>query len=235
MTAATAQSASVPNFPLNSTVYWRVRTKGVHADFGPWSGNSSFHVRQPPQLAFDAPGQTVRNVPVGVSVQYVDASGALAAMAVAITDTGGNVLYEEALGTSTATSVNKDEWMPEDGGEYRIVATARSTSGLQSTASMPFRVEFELPRRASLRIEADIERGYAELQCIVDNNDEGQDVESLSIWRGTRDGERLIASDLSDGSSVVDRYAPLNTEYSYRVAAYAASGASRATEHTGSI
>ncbi|MFR3876792.1 MAG: hypothetical protein ACLTYW_00055 [Collinsella sp.] len=125
--------------------------------------------------------------------------------------------------------------MPEDGGEYRIVATARSTSGLQSTASMPFRVEFELPRRASLRIEADIERGYAELQCIVDNNDEGQDVESLSIWRVTRDGERLIASDLSDGSSVVDRYAPLNTEYSYRVAAYAASGASRATEHPGSI
>ena len=115
------------------------------------------------------------------------------------------------------------------------MATARSTSGLQSTASMPFRVEFELPRRASLRIEADIERGYAELQCIVDNNDEGQDVESLSIWRVTRDGEMLIASDLSDGSSVVDRYAPLNTEYSYRVAAYAASGASRATEHPGSI
>ena len=115
VTATTARSASVPNFPLNSTVYWRVRTKGVHADFGPWSGNSSFHVRQPPQLAFDAPGQTVRNVPVGVSVQYVDASGALAAMAVAITDMGGNVLYEEALGTSTATSVTKDEWMPEDG------------------------------------------------------------------------------------------------------------------------
>ncbi|MFR2626065.1 MAG: hypothetical protein ACLS89_00175 [Collinsella sp.] len=46
---------------------------------------------------------------------------------------------------------------------------------------------------------------------------------------------RLIASDLSDGSSVVDRYAPLNTGYSYRVAAYGTSGASRATEHPGSI
>ncbi|MFR3876793.1 MAG: hypothetical protein ACLTYW_00060 [Collinsella sp.] len=46
VTAATAERERA-ELPLNSTVYWRVRAKGVHADFGPWSGNSSFHVRQP--------------------------------------------------------------------------------------------------------------------------------------------------------------------------------------------
>lgn len=232
----TQQSATITNsFALNSTVYWRVRTKGVHKDFGPWSGNRAFYVRQPPQLAFNSPGPVVKNVPVHIDIQYVDASGSLAAMAMAITDRSGSVLHEIDAGRSTTADVTKEQWMPDDGGEYRLTATARSTSGLQTVQSMDFTVEFELPKRASLQVEADLERGYAELKCIVDNGGEGQEVVGLSVWRVTREGERLLATDLSDGATIVDRYAPLNTEYQYKVAAYALSGASRATVHPGSI
>lgn len=232
----TAQATVIENsFALNSTVSWQVRTKGVHADFGPWSGVRTFHIRQQPQLAILSPTSPIANVPVEVSVQYVDASGSLAAMSLRITDREGTTLYQRGMGTSTSCEVTKEQWMPEDGGEYRLVVTARSTSGLQSVASLDVDVSFEPPKRASLRVEADIERGYCEIECIVDNSDDGQDVSSLSVWRVTKEGEVLIASDLSDGQAVEDRYGPLNTEYSYRVASYASSGASRATDHPGSI
>lgn len=233
----TAQSVSVPNsFGLNSTVYWRVRTKGVHADYGPWSGNSSFYVRQPPQLSFASPGTTVENVPVPVDIQYIDASGSLAAMSLVVSDRdGGGTLYEVDMGKSTSVEITKEQWMPVDGGRYRLTATARSTSGLQTVQTLNFVVSFDLPKRASLQVEADIERGYAEIKCIVDQNGDGQEVVGLSVWRVTGDGEKLLGTDLSDGATIVDRNAPLNIEYSYRVAAYALSGASRSETHPGSI
>lgn len=232
-----AQTATVGNsFPLNATVYWRVRTKGVHADYGPWSGNRSFYVRQPPQLAFQSPDYTVENVPIHVALQYIDASGSLAAMTLAVVSRdGGGTLYEVSMGTGTSIDISKEQWIPEDGGRYRLTATARSTSGLQSVQSFDFEVSFELPKRASLQVESDIERGYAEIKCIVDQNGDGQEVVGLTVWRVTAGGEKLLGTDLSDGATIVDRYAPLNTVYSYRVASYAMSGASRTATHPGSI
>ncbi len=230
------QAASVANsFSLNATVYWRVRTKGVHEDYGPWSGNRAFYVRQPPQLAFLSPDPTVRNVPLSVSIQYIDASGALADMQLQVTDRSGTVLYERAMGTSVLAEIAKEEWMPDDGGEYRLVATARSTSGLQTVQAFNFEVSFELPKRASLQVEADIERGYAELKCIVDESGEGQAVIGMTVWRSANGVETMLGTDLMDGATLIDRYAPLNREYSYRVVAYALSGAARATVHPGSI
>lgn len=234
-TVATAQRLAVGNsFALNATVYWQVRTKGVHAEFGPWSGTRTFHVRQAPQISFQSPNSTIENVPVSVEIQYVDASGSLADMALRISK-GGSVVYQRSMGTSTSCEVTKDQWMPEDGASYTITATARSTSGLQSVTSLDVSVLFSLPKRASLRVESDIERGWCELTCMVDSNDDGEDVTSLSVWRVTKDGEKLLASELADGMTVTDMYGPLNTEYSYRVASYAASGASRSTDHPGSI
>ena len=125
--------------------------------------------------------------------------------------------------------------MPDDGGEYRLVATARSTSGLQTVQSFDFAVSFELPKRASLRVESDIERGYAELKCIVDEAGEGQAVVGMTVWRVANGVETLLGTDLMDGATLIDKYAPLNREYSYRVAAYALSGAARTTTHPGSI
>ncbi len=233
---ADAQTVVVANsFALNATVYWRVRTKGVHSDYGPWSGNRAFYVRQPPQLAFQSPEPVVRNVPISVAIQYVDASGGLADMLLQVTDRSGSVLYERAMGTSASCSVAKEDWMPDDGGEYRLVATARSTSGLQTVQRFDFAVSFELPKRASLRVESDIERGYAELKCLVDEAGEGQAVVGMTVWRIANGEETLLGTDLVDGATIIDRYAPLNREYSYRVAAYALSGAARTTTHPGSI
>lgn len=230
------QAAAVANsFALNATVYWRVRTKGVHADYGPWSGNRAFYVRQPPQLAFTSPDATVRNVPISVAIKYVDASGVLADMNLQVTDRTGAVLFERAMGTSVTTEIAKEEWMPDDGGEYRLVATARSTSGLQTVQAYDFEVSFELPKRASLQVESDIERGYAELKCIVDEAGEGQAVVGMTVWRVANGVETVLGTDLMDGATIVDKYAPLNREYSYRVVAYALSGAARSTVHPGSI
>lgn len=230
-----AQSATVANaFPLNSTVYWRVRTKGAHASYGPWSGNRVLYARQAPQVAFLAPGK-IENVPVDIELQYFDASGTLSAMAISVIDRStGSEVFSRSIVT-TACSIGRDQWMPQDGGRYRLAATARSTSGLQSVATRDVEVAFDLPKRASLKVTADAERGYAAIECIVDMNGEGQEVESISVWRVNGEDAVLLASDLVDGSTVEDKYAPLNTEYAYRAASYASSGAMRTADHTGSI
>ena len=237
LTATTAQTLAVANsFAVNSTVYWRVRTKGVHADWGPWSGNRTFHVRQAPAVSITSPGQTVEEMPMTVGVQYVDASGSLAALTLSITDLAtGSEVWSKDAGKSTSVTVARSELLLEDGGSYRITATARSTSQLQTVATAIFAVDFILPKMASLRVEADPDRGWATLKVIVDETGTGADVESMSVWRSTKEGLTLLAEDVADGSEVTDRFCPLNVEFSYLVTAYAYSGASRTVESHGSV
>jgi hypothetical protein len=236
MDVTTAQRLNVDNsFAVNSTVSWQVRTKGVHADYGPWSGTATFKVCRPPQLSVDSPGDTVSNLPIKVSVSYDDVSGSLADLVLQVVTEVGSVLFEADMGTSTTYTIQKSQWVPDDGATYYLSLSARSTSTLQQGLSSAFTVKFEPPKAAFLNVEADIERGYAELRCTVDQTDDGQDVESMSVWRLTESGEKLLGGDVSDGQSIEDRYAPLNTEYSYKVVTFAASGASRSTLHRGSI
>lgn len=236
--AGASNALTVNNaFALNSTVTFRARTKGVHADWSPWSGNRAFRVYQVPSLAFNSPssGFVVRDVPIAVALQYSDASGSLASSSLSITDQVGAVVYERDLGTTLEYSIGRDEFVPEDGAAYRLRATVRSTTGLQATTTRDITVEFSLPKSTSLRIDADPETSYVELECIVNNNGDEADVQSVDVYRIANGASVLLASNMVDGSRLVDKYAPLNTKYTYRTVAFAASGASRATDHEGSV
>lgn len=237
--ATTAGSATVPNsFAVNSTVTFRARTKGVHADWSPWSGNRVFSIRQAPSVAFNSPadGFVIEDVPVAVSIQYIDVSGSLASATLTVQDrASGQTVYARELGKTLSFGISRDEFVPVDGVRYRMFATARSTTGLQTTATRDVTVAFALPTRTSLRIETDADTGYASLECIVNNNDVGTNVDSVSVYRVVGDATVLLASDMVDGSTLVDKYAPLNCAVTYRTVAFAKSGASRSTDHTGSI
>lgn len=236
--ATSQQSATIANtFGMNERVLFRARTKGVHVDWSPWSGNMPFNVYQHPTVAFDAPGSgfVVRNVPLDVSIGYTDGSGSLTSLLFTIADSAtGEVMFTRE-GAELAITVGKDEFLPEDGGRYTLAVTARSTSSLQSSATRDVSVSFAPPKRTSLRIETDQDRGYVNLRCVVNNSDDGEDVESISVWRDSEDGSVLLASDLVDGSEITDMYAPLNVDYAYRAVTLAASGAVRSVKHAGAI
>lgn len=222
-----AQELAVANFALNAEVTWRVRTKGAHADFGPWSATRTFSVRQEPSVAFASPasGFVVENTPVAVELQYSDASGSLAAASVEVRDASGLAVWSRDLGTAASCSIPAAEWLPEDGAAYELRASVRSTSSLTASAVREVSVDFELPRPPALSVEPDPETGFV---AIVANVGEGEGLEepaSVSVWRVSDAGRVLLGEALPEGAGLVDRYAPLNADYAYEAATFADSGA----------
>lgn len=226
VTAADEQLKEVDNgFAVNSTVTWKVRTKGAHADFGPWSDTRVFYVYQAPSVAFAQPtdGFVIENTPIAIELQYDDMSGTLANATLAITD-GSQTVYSRNMGANTACEISASEWLPENGMEYILTVSVRSSTSLTATASREVSVDFILPNPAGITIENDPETGYASLAVYVEEGD-GLDPASISIWRESEDGRVLLDDELQAGSGVVDMYAPLNAEYRYIVTSFADSGA----------
>lgn len=77
--------------------------------------------------------------------------------------------------------------------------------------------ELEVPDTVSLN-------AYLPTELTVGYGQGLTEYDSISIYRVT-DHRQLLAEDVSDGFSVVDKYAPLNTDYTYEVITYASSGA----------
>ena len=221
-----AQSASLPNdFAINSTITWGVRTKGTHADFGPWSPNRVFYLRQEPSVSFAQPedGFVVKNTPIQVELQYDDASGALANATLTVTGETGQV-YALDMGTATSAVISADEWLPENLKSYTLSVSVRSTSTLTASAIREVTVDYVLPQPARLDLETDDDTGGMSVHVGVDEEDGLADVISISVYRITDDGKILLSSGLSAGTSIYDRYAPLNTDYTYEAVSFAESG-----------
>lgn len=225
-----AQSEAVANsFAINAEVTWCVRTKGAHDDYGPWSGNSVFSVRQAPTVAFARPsgGEAIENTPVLVELQYADASGSFAGGSLVIERAG---VVERTFDLATlALSIPASTWLPEDGAAYTFRASVRSTSTLAASAVRKVVVDFVLPQAADLVIEPDPETGRVALVCNLARDDERVPAVSIDLWRVSGSGRMLLGSGLAEGAGVVDAYAPLNVAYSYEAVTFADSGAACAT------
>lgn len=211
-------------FDVNAKVLWSVRTKGAHADFGPWSGNRAFNVYQEPVVTFENPaeGFTVTNMPIAVTLQYEDPSGELVAATVEVASEG-RTLWKASGGLSY--EIAADEWAPENNATYTATAAVRSSSGLSATAEREFSVEFVPPMSADALVEYDEETGFASLSVYVVQDEALEPVDGISLYREVRGERVLIASGLQDGAGVVDMYAPANIDYSYVLVSVAESGA----------
>lgn len=222
-----AASYEIENaFAVNSEVTWGVCTKGTHEDYGPWSDNRVFYVYQMPSVAFAQPadGFTVENMPIVVELQYDDASGTLANATFTVSD-GYRAVYTRNMGTETTCEIQATEWLPEDGKTYTLTVAVRSSSTLTASTIREIAVSFVPPKPALLHIENDGETGYASLVVSVGNDEELEAPTSISVYRA-HDGERvLLGEGLQAGAGLVDKYAPLNTDYQYIAVTHAESGA----------
>ena len=104
--ATGAESATIRPPQDNDQVRWRVRTKGVHPDFSPWSPVQSFGVSAPPSVVLS----TRPTMYWGLSPElratwtYTDPAGQAATKyEVRTTDAAGKVLREYAGETSVAS------------------------------------------------------------------------------------------------------------------------------------
>lgn len=213
-------------FAVNSTVTWGVRTKGADEDFGPWSGNRAFNVYQEPMVAFSQPtdGFVVENTPIVLKLQYEDPSGELVSASMSISD-GSKVVWSRTV-NGTDYVITADEWVPDNYATYYATAEVRSSSSLTASASRAFATAFVPPVPAGVTVENDVETGFARLSVYLDDTDpELEPAKSVTVYREVAGVRVLLGEGLQPGAGLVDRYAPVNVDYSYAVVSVADSGA----------
>lgn len=236
VTLTTASSYALSNgFSVNDTVSVQVRTKGAHADYGPWSASRSFYVYQVPTVTVEEPenGYEVDNMPIHVEIAYSDPSGTLAYGRLAVLLDGAEVYARDVTG-ELEFDITTAEWVPLDGMTYTISVTVRSSSTLQATATRDFSVAFEEPSMAIVDAVPNSETGYVRVG-IKKVDDGNQDIDHCTLYR-VCDGKTVkLADGLVDGDVFIDKYAPLNTPFSYMTASYANSGAIMQATFPGSV
>lgn len=220
------------------TLPWRarVRTMGeASSSWSPWS-EVSFYMRRRPTAFFELPSaDELTEYPVPVSIGCDGHGFGVASVELTATDAEGTVVARGTFG-SLSFELGSGFWQPRNGASYTLAATVHAKSGLSGTASAQVTAAFERPKASSLRIECDRERGWVALTPHVNlGDDEGRRVERLDVWRAHGGQTVLVAQGISDGQEVVDRYAPLNREYSYILGAYSDQGVYATTEHPGKL
>lgn len=220
---------------------WKARVRTMGEGCGEWSpwAEVSFYMRRRPTVSFGSPSAdeegnvALSEYPVRVSLGYDGHGFGESGVELSAADEGGNVVARGSF-DGLSFELGSGFWSPRNGAGYVLTATVHSKSGLSGSASAYVTTAFERPKAASLRIECDRERGWVRLTPHVNLGDaEGRRVERLDVWRECGGKSVLVAEGLSDGQECVDRYAPLNRSYVYRLGAYSDQGVYAVTEHEG--
>lgn len=227
-TQATGEAQEVPvanSFAVNSTVTWRVRTKGAHADYGAYSATRVFTVAQEPSVVFNAPasGAVIENTPIQIELMYSDVSGSLVSASLKVLH-GDAVVYSRDMGTATSAEIKASDFLPTNGEAYTFAVDVRSTSTLQASATRDVTVDFVPPMDGDLLVKPDPETGYVSIMATVVQDDEKVESDHLSVYRVSNSKRKLIGDNLKSGASIMDRNAPLNKGFSYEVVSFADSG-----------
>ena len=136
---------------------WRVRTKGLDADWGAWSESASFSVADAPQAWFTAPADdsaVEASLPISVSWQTADETG-VAAQSVRLLDAAGNVVYSAAPGKADRALTLGSGLGIANGASYALELTVQGGSTLRATAVRRFRTDWAQPDPASVEISYD--------------------------------------------------------------------------------
>ena len=220
-TTAQTRTVAISSFTVGDSVSWQVRTKGADANYSDWAQAQAFSVYSAPTVTITSPGATVTSMPISMAATYSDMAGFTCQAATVSLQHDGRTLYSESAtinGTSITSSLDVSEFLPTNGESYTVVVTARSSSGLQTTANATFAVSFTEPAEGALSIVNDLDNGYASITATYDNAGAAEPAVSISVARVNADGTITpLLTDGASGSGFVDRYAPLNTAYQYAV------------------
>lgn len=229
-------------------------TGGPDPDYpggSPWAQSSTFNVYTAPTLSITIDNAVVRDdvlyitgMPVELTATYSDMQDFECKFASVKLMQNGREVYPANLfpnnpkkgtsdngdlvisGNSITGSLDTSEFLPTNGESYTVVVTARSSSSLQTTANASFLVDFTEPVEGSLQVQNEPETGYVSLLAEYDNTGADEPAVSISVSRVNPDGSLMpLLVEGQSGAGIVDRFAPLNTTYSYAVTTKAASHA----------
>lgn len=219
---------------VGKTFTWRVRTKGADASYSSYSSTKQFLVAQQPSVVItltDANNVDVTNG--NLSDMPLNYSAAVSGTGTLVGGTFNGETYSEdatVSGANLVGSVTAAEAQPENGRTYTITMTASMSTGLTGTGSVTVTMDFADPQAGTLAIGDN--DGIVTLTVGLEAIGAGEVAASaIAVQRVTADGTVTIATGLSAGDTITDRYAPLNTAFEYRVMTYSTAGAARAVKY----
>ena len=127
---------------------FRVRTHGVHASWGQWSGQVETLSAVAPVVTVTAPaidGEEVASVPLTVAWDVEDETG-VSSQTVRLVSADGSPLHEARLdGSARSYELRAGTYLPENLASYTIEVSVRGGSSLSATARRSFTVSFAEP------------------------------------------------------------------------------------------
>lgn len=142
VTATTSESRSI-TMPPPGDYEWRVRTKGEHPDFSPYSTISRWSVISAPTVAITSPDAVIAEAQVTATWSYSQDEGVLQERYRARLYRGSTLL-REISGQGRATSASFPTLLSNNT-DYRIEVTVWADGVASETAEQPFRVRFIPP------------------------------------------------------------------------------------------
>ena len=135
----------------------RVRTKGVHDDWGEWSSRASFNVADPPQAWISSPsnnGDYVDALPLVVSWEASDSSGVARQLLELLDSSGSAIARAEPSATARSWRLGADAGF-DNGKAYALRLTVWSGSTLSVVAERRFSTRWAQPDPARVAVEFD--------------------------------------------------------------------------------
>lgn len=233
VTTAQQYTLDTSSYAANTTVTWRVRTKGTYEEYGAYSANRSFYVRQSPSVTITNPastdGGTITDVPVQIGFTYSDNSGTFSSASLSIRDANDAVIYSNTpewvvSGSSYSFSIPVTDLLPVNDSTYTLIVTANSSSGLSVTAQRIFATDYTEPNPPSLDYEIDSDNCSVTLTVSEGTGSSSIQTVAVGVFRVDSDGEKAIQATMNSGDSVTDYLPPLDQEFTYRAVAYTVNG-----------
>ncbi len=208
-----------------STVSVRVRTKGLHANWGAWSAPVSMRIAVPPRVSITSPGMEggiIDRLPMQVAWTVEDSTG-VASQLLELVDAGGVTVYS-ARTTERTHSIGAAQYMMADHSDYTLRLTVTGGSSLATTATRSITTEYAAP--STPQASYDVGEGLAVRIVASDGNEPDKPATvSISVVRLMPDGAQwMVADGLRSGEGCIDPLPPLNLGYEYLVTAYSEIG-----------
>lgn len=151
--AATSYTRPASNQTVG-TVKFRVRTKGLDADWGAWSSYVEVRIADPPSVVINGPANPVTAMPFTIAWSIADVTGV--SMQTVEILRGGSVVWSRQSGTGVRElEITSTDFLPSNGDQLQIRVSVRGGSTLTAAASTLVDVEYTPPASPTVNIQYD--------------------------------------------------------------------------------
>lgn len=225
------QTSTILGFGWEAVHTIRVRTKGAHPEFSPWSDPLVFNTIFPPVVDILNPSDTVTTRTLPVRWETSQKNGwKQNAWEIVLADSGGLELGKWA-GTGDTTSFPLP--VPVENNKTYKVAVRAAVSGVWSEPTVSFfTVEYAPPAPPEVNVSWDDTSGQAAIYVDAGKVPKAESTATITLWRSIDGGVtwESVAEGLEPGSAVSDYEGLSNGTTLYHATAYTSIGGEASAE-----